>query len=34
MLNLMPLPNQLNRDLTGGNYNFEWQDIVEILSSH
>jgi hypothetical protein len=30
MLNLMPLPNQLDRSLTEGNYNFEWQDNVEI----
>ncbi len=30
MLNLMPLPNQLNRALTGGNYNFQWQDNCDI----
>ena len=30
LLNIMPLPNQLNRALTGGNYNFEWQDSCEI----
>ncbi len=30
MLNIMPLPNNLNRDVTGGNYNFEWQDICDI----
>ena len=30
MFNLMPLPNQLDRNLTGGNYNFEWQDSCEI----
>jgi hypothetical protein len=30
LMNMMPSPNQLNRDLTGGNYNFEWQDSCEI----
>jgi Carboxypeptidase regulatory-like domain len=30
LLNIMPLPSNLNRDLTGGNYNFEWQDVCEL----
>ena len=30
MMNLMPLPNQTNRALTGGNYNFQWQDNCDI----
>ena len=30
MLNIMPLPTQFDRSLTGGNYNFEWQDSCEI----
>ena len=30
MMNLMPLPNQTNRALTGGNYNFQWQDTCDI----
>src|SRR5690242_12951490 len=30
LLNLMPLPNQLNRTLTGGNYNYQWQDNCDI----
>lgn len=30
LLNLMPMPNQLNRALTGGNYNFTWQDNCDI----
>jgi hypothetical protein len=30
LLNLLPLPNQLNRDLTQGNYNYTWQDNCDI----
>lgn len=30
MINLMPLPNQLDRSLTQGAYNFAWQDVCDI----
>jgi hypothetical protein len=30
LLNIFPLPNQTNRALTGGNFNFEWQDSWEV----
>jgi len=30
LMNIMPLPNNLNTATTGGNYNFEWQDVCEI----
>lgn len=30
MMNLMPLPNRLDRSVTQGNYNFEWQDTCDI----
>jgi hypothetical protein len=30
LLNLMPLPNRLDRSLTEGAYNFEWQDVCDI----
>src|SRR5439155_19916635 len=30
LLNLMPLPNQLDRSITQGAYNFEWQDVCDI----
>lgn len=30
LLNLMPLPNRLDRNLTQGAYNFEWQDVCDI----
>jgi hypothetical protein len=30
LLNLLPLPNQLNRSLTEGNYNYTWQDNCDI----
>jgi Carboxypeptidase regulatory-like domain len=30
LMNIMPLPNQTDRNLTGGNFNFEWQDTCEI----
>jgi len=30
LLNLMPLPNQLNRSITQGAYNYSWQDNCEI----
>ena len=30
LLNLMPLPNILDRSLTEGNYNFQWQDVCDI----
>ncbi len=30
LMNIMPLPNNLNTAQTGGNYNFEWQDVCEI----
>jgi hypothetical protein len=30
LLNLLPLPNQLDRSVTQGAYNFEWQDVCDI----
>ncbi len=30
LLNLMPQPNRLDRSLTQGAYNFEWQDVCDI----
>jgi len=30
LMNLLPLPNQLDRSLTQGNYNYAWQDICDI----
>ena len=30
MLNVFPLPNRLDRNLTGGNYNFEWEDSLDV----
>ncbi len=30
LMNIMPQANNLDRSLTGGNYNYEWQDICEI----
>src|SRR5438034_6331485 len=30
LMNIMPLPNQTDRSITGGNYNLEWQDVCEI----
>jgi len=29
MLNIFPLPNQLNRALTGGNFNYQFQEAIE-----
>jgi hypothetical protein len=29
LLNVMPLPNQLDRSLTKGAYNYEWQDVCQ-----
>jgi hypothetical protein len=30
LLNVFPLPNQLDRNLTGGNFNFEWEDSLDV----
>ncbi len=30
LMNMMPMPNRLDRSLTEGAYNFEWQDVCDI----
>ncbi|MEW5977488.1 MAG: TonB-dependent receptor [Acidobacteriota bacterium] len=30
LLSVFPLPNQLDRSVTGGNYNFIWEDILDV----
>ncbi|MGH9961855.1 MAG: hypothetical protein ACREBC_32790, partial [Pyrinomonadaceae bacterium] len=30
LLNVFPLPNRLDRNLTSGNYNFEWEDSLDV----